>query len=267
MSLETRLNDSLKDILKTSGYMFEIVNNNKKQSNIITGDNNQLISQPIVHQLAKNLAKFNEILDDTVSKCNDVHWMVEETMSRKQQEAELRMKEQMEKQRLQEEARRQQEARQQEARQQEAREQEARRQAEEKRKWQKQQQKSEKERLEKERIENERLEKERGEQERKAREAREAEASLAEFNQPFDFDLSNPGGLGIPNPTDILSTINYPDQPPDGLMNDILENDDLLLGGLNMELMDQGLDSTAPGGQMTLDDGFDVDNFLNQFDS
>lgn len=275
MSLEARLNDSLNDILKTSGYIFEIINNNKKQLNLITGTNNQLISQPIVQQLARNLAKFDEILDETVSKFNDVKWCVEETVGRQQREAELKIKEQLEQQRREEEAKRQEEQRREEEGQRQREEEERRKRLEQERI---QKEKLEKERLEKQRLEKEkqererreweRQEKEREEKERKEREVREAEASLANFNQPFDFDL---GGLegGIPNPTDILSTINYQQNLGDlndsnNMMNDLLQNDDSLLGGLNLDQLDSGFDGNNQAN--LLDDGFDVDNFLNQFD-
>jgi len=45
-------------------------------------------------------------------------------------------------------------------------------------------------------------------------------------------------------------------------MNNILGNDELLLGGLNMDFLDPGLDQPQ---QDANDDDFDVDSFLNQF--
>lgn len=258
MSLETRLNDSLNDVLKTLGFIFEIINNNKKQLNLITGTNNQLILQLIVQQLSRLLQKFDEILDDTVSKYNDVLWCINDAIARKQQEAELKIKLERERQRAEEEAKRQEEAR---------RLQEEKRKRDEQERLARLQQEKEQERLQKERAERERQERElaekrRQETEKHEREAREAEALLADFNQPFTFDM------GAPNPTDILLLINYPSQggpkEDSAMMNDLLQNDELLLGGLDMDLMDVPFDG---GGDQLLDDGFDVDNFLNQLDS
>ncbi|ODV79564.1 uncharacterized protein CANTADRAFT_41829, partial [Suhomyces tanzawaensis NRRL Y-17324] len=97
-NLQAKLDNSLNDILKTSGYIFEIINNNKKQSNLITGSNNQLITPTITSQLASNISKFDEILDDTLSKFNDARWCIEMMLENKQRQEELKLKEELEKQ-------------------------------------------------------------------------------------------------------------------------------------------------------------------------
>lgn len=105
-NLQTRLDASLNEILKTSGYIFEIINNNKKQSNLITGPNNQLIQPFVIQQLNNQIGKFDEILDETVSKFNDAKWCVATMVENKQKQEELKLKEEMERQKREAEAKR-----------------------------------------------------------------------------------------------------------------------------------------------------------------
>ncbi|RLV89765.1 hypothetical protein JA1_005019 [Spathaspora sp. JA1] len=87
---------SLNDILKTSGYIFEILNNNKKQSNLLTGPNNQLITPQIITQLSNQMVKFDDILDETITKFNDARWCVDQMVENKQRQEEMKIKEEME---------------------------------------------------------------------------------------------------------------------------------------------------------------------------
>ncbi|KAK6461323.1 hypothetical protein DFJ63DRAFT_315124 [Scheffersomyces coipomensis] len=103
MNLQTKLNNSLNDVLKTSGYIFEIIGNNKKQSNLITGTNNQLISPAITAQLSNSITKFDEILDETLSKFNDARWCIDQILENKQRQEELKLKEELERKRKEEE--------------------------------------------------------------------------------------------------------------------------------------------------------------------
>lgn len=270
MNLEARLTGTLNDVLRTSGYIFEIINNNKRQSNLITGPNNQLIPPPITAQLAASIAQFDLILDDTVSKFNDARWCVEQIVENKQKQEELRLQEEIErKKRLEEQKRREEE----EARRKE--EEEAKRKEEEERKKkeaQEQEEKArqEKERLEKERQENERKERERQEREEQERQEKERRDNLGVMDPGFDFDMDlDKNAPGIPNPSDILSSISY--KGPGGDKADNKNEIDLGLNSilgegqgfddLNMDLLGQDFDGSA----MNQDEDFDVDNFLNQF--
>lgn len=322
MNLETKLNDSLHDILKSAGYIFEIINNNKKQSNIITGTNNQLITPAITSQLSNSLSRFDDLLDETVSKFNDAKWCIEQILENKQKQEELKLKEEMERQkRKEEEERRKKE------------EEERRRKEEEDRKLKEDEEKKRKEQEEKAKVqaavEAARVQKEKEEQEKKQQEeAKQAEFqkqqeeeaakfqsssnNMNDFISPgFDFNMNDltgdKGGLDIPNPSDILSSINYEgfggDTKPaaessnnakdnknnndnandnnddnnfnnNGLdndldldMNNLLGNDELILDGLNMSLLDQGYggDSNSNNNVNMEEEEFDVDNFLNQF--
>ena len=73
-NLQTRLHNSLDEILKSSGYIFEIIDQNRKQSNVITSPNNELIQQSITQLLNGEIQNFHAILDQTVSKLNDAEW-------------------------------------------------------------------------------------------------------------------------------------------------------------------------------------------------
>lgn len=320
MNLETKLNESLHDVLKSAGYIFEIINNNKKQSNTITGSNNQLITPIITAQLSNSLSQFDDLLDETVSKFNDAKWCVEQILENKQKQEELKLKEGIERQkRKEEEEKRKKE------------EEEQRRKEEEDRKHKEEEEKKRKEQEEEQRVkEAERLKNEKQEQEKKQQmEAKQAELrkqqeeeaaklqsnsnDINDFISPgFDFNMGDltgdkSGGLDIPNPADILSSINYEgfggdtksnnestnstaktqnsnnnnandnnddknfntnglDNDLDLDMNNLLGNDELLLDGLNMSLLDQGYggDNAADNG-VNMEEEFDVDNFLNQF--
>ncbi|KAL1573056.1 Mediator of RNA polymerase II transcription subunit 2 [Candida albicans] len=73
-NLQTRLHNSLDEILKSSGYIFEIIDQNRKQSNVITSPNNELIQKSITQSLNSEIQNFHAILDQTVSKLNDAEW-------------------------------------------------------------------------------------------------------------------------------------------------------------------------------------------------
>ncbi|KAI5957362.1 hypothetical protein KGF54_000290 [Candida jiufengensis] len=105
-NLQTKLDNSLNDILKTSGFIFEIINNNKKQSSLITGPNNQLIQPTIIQQLTNHINKFDEILDETIFKFGDAKWCIDTMIENKQKQEELKIKEELEKQKREAEAKR-----------------------------------------------------------------------------------------------------------------------------------------------------------------
>ena len=73
-NLQTRLHNSLDEILKSSGYIFEIIDQNRKQSNVITSPNNELIQKSVTQLLNSEIQNFHAILDQTVSKLNDAEW-------------------------------------------------------------------------------------------------------------------------------------------------------------------------------------------------
>ncbi|EGW33686.1 uncharacterized protein SPAPADRAFT_147604, partial [Spathaspora passalidarum NRRL Y-27907] len=95
-NLQTKLDASLNDILKTSGYIFEVLNNNKKQSNLLTGPNNQLITPQIIAQLSHQMLKFDDILDETITKFNDARWCIDQMVENKQRQEEMKIREEQE---------------------------------------------------------------------------------------------------------------------------------------------------------------------------
>lgn len=299
MNLEEKLNDTLNEILKTSGYVFEIISSNKRQSNIITGTNNQLISPAIISQLSNSIARFDDILDDTTSKFNDAKWCIESILeTRQKEELKIRMEEEKQKKiREQEEKKRQDEELARKRREQE----------EERNRIERE--KDEKMKEEAMKREKELEEKRKAEQERELERQREQKAAgagvdpISNFMSPsFDFNLDDNVSAGgaqskdahIPNPTDILSSIKYDSFPMNDKdidfnqlgasgdandlvanrdnsngneleMNNILENDELILDGLNMSLFEQGADGQNNAGGNGVEEEFDVENFLNQF--
>lgn len=265
MNLEARLNGTLNDVLRTSGYIFEIINNNKRQSNLVTGPNNQLIPPPITAQLAASIAQFDLILDDTVSKFNDARWCVEQIVENKQKQEELRLQEEVErKKRLEEQKRREEEERQRKE------QEEVKRREEEERKKKEAQEQEEKARQERERLEKERqAEQERQEREEQERQEKERRDNLGVMDPGFDSDMDlDKGAPGIPNPSDILSSISYNGpggDKADGKDNDLGLNSILGEGqdfdDLNMDLLGQDFGGSGMGQE----EDFDVDNFLNQF--
>lgn len=250
MNLEARLTETLDDVLRSSGYIFEIINNNKRQSNLITGPNNQLIPPQITSQLASSIAKFDLILDDTVSKFNDARWCIEQMVESKQKQEELRHQEELERQKKAEAERKRKE------------EEEAtlRRKEQEKREVEEKAKREEEERVQRE----------------KEKESQKEQPQLDDVMDPgFDFDMDLEKGLDIPNPSDILSSISYRDGAPEEKaepkpnnaddmdldMNNVLGGEQSLLDDLNMDLLGQDFDSGLGGAE----EEFDVDNFLNQF--
>lgn len=264
MNLENRLTDTLNDVLRSSGYIFEIINNNKKQSNLITGPNNQLIPPPVVSQLAASIAQFDLILDETVSKFNDARWCIEQMVENKQKEEELRVQEELERQKKAEADRKRKEEEEAALK----RKEEEKKAAEDKAK---REQEERSQRAAKEKEEKERREAE----ERKQKEEPQLDDLMG---SGFDFDMELEKGLDIPNPSDILSSISYKEGAPEekagdgktGLqkvedidmdMNTVLGGEQSLLEDLNMDLLGQDFNSGLGGGE----EEFDVDNFLNQF--
>lgn len=117
MNLETKLNNSLDNILRSSGYVFEIINRNKKNSNLIIGPNNQLINSKIVDHLSSSLKNFDDILDETIGKFNDAKWCIEQIVENKLRQEEMKLKEESDRKLREEQERvRKEEERKQEAR-------------------------------------------------------------------------------------------------------------------------------------------------------
>lgn len=257
MNLEDRLRQSLNDVLCSSGYIFEIIGNNKKQSNLLTGTNSLLITPAVTNSLARSLAKFDEVLDDTISKFNDTRWCVEQIVANKQRQKELRAKEE-EKRRLDEEKKR-----------------------EEERKQEAERAKEELQRQKETSSQREKAEKESGNSSSWPSGGKSTGASQG-VTPVFDFDFNElpegsndtksnkPGdmdgmaeSMDIPDPADILLAIPYDGLKENNMdldLNNILGTDELL-AGLDMALLDPG-DQAQPDGN---DDDFDVDSFLNQF--
>ncbi|KAK6198491.1 mediator complex subunit 2-domain-containing protein [Scheffersomyces amazonensis] len=342
MNLQTKLNNSLNDVLKTSGYIFEIIGNNKKQSNLITGTNNQLISPAITAQLANSISKFDDILDETISKFNDARWCIDQIIENKQKQEELKLKEELERrkreeerQRLEEEERRIQEAKKKEeeaaaklkAEKEAAEKQKAAEAAELKRKMEEQIKKAKEEEAQRKKLEEEN--KKREEQSNQdfgdlmstndfdflgdinMNSGKDLLSSMGFSNDPpltsvggnngnndFNMDLGDLTGvaLGV-EPSNSGSNINT-NAPPSGIlddnvgsinggsgnsnnrngegdlegvsgdldlnMNNLLENDESILDGLNMSILEQGYDNNNAGA-LPNDEDFDVDNFLDQF--
>lgn len=287
--------------------MFEIINKNKRQSNLVTGSNNQLIPPVVTAQLGNSIGKFDDILDDTVSKFNDAKWCVGQMLESRQKQAEMKLKEE-ERKKEEEEWRKLEEKKLQEA------EEERKRVEEDK----KREQAKKKEDEEKRKQEEERRKEEEKQRQEREKSNDNNQDLFNDFISPgFDFNInevmdktvannnnnnnngdSNNNGNDIPNPADILSSIDYPDLnfgPIDGNNNDnndngtntnnngdqmndggdsknsndldldinnVLGNNDLILDGLNMSLLDQ---EDELNNQTNNNDDFDVDNFLNQF--
>ena len=215
-NLQTRLHNSLDEILKSSGYIFEVIDQNRKQSNVITSPNNELIQKSITQLLNGEIQNFHAILDQTVSKLNDAEWCLGVMVEKKKKLDELKVKE--------EAARK--------------KEEEAKKKAEEAKKAE--------------------------ESAKKAEEAKKAETAPQKFDNFDDFigfDIND-----NTNDEDMLSNMDYEDLKLDDKvpattdnnldMNNILENDELILDGLNMTLLDNG---------DHVNEEFDVDSFLNQF--
>ena len=92
-NLQTRLHNSLDEILKSSGYIFEIIDQNRKQSNVITSPNNELIQKSITQLLNGEIQNFHAILDQTVSKLDDAEWCLGVMVEKKKKLDELKVKE------------------------------------------------------------------------------------------------------------------------------------------------------------------------------
>lgn len=260
MNLEQRLNDSLNDILRASGYIYEILNANKRQSNLVTGPNNQIISPGITTQLSKCLSNFNLILDETVSKFNDAPWCIEQIVQNKRRQEEQKIQEELERQRKVELDRKQKE---------ELEEMQRKTKAEEERKA----------REEAERAASSRAKEERERNERELQQNQQAGANLNDMDNfpdlAFDLDMDMAKELDIPNPSDILLSISYTggnnlsgfagdnsnadDKNMDLDMNTMIGGD---LDDLGMDLLNQDYEAGLGGAG---DEEFDVDNFLNQF--
>ncbi|KHC89778.1 hypothetical protein I503_00604 [Candida albicans SC5314] len=224
-NLQTRLHNSLDEILKSSGYIFEIIDQNRKQSNVITSPNNELIQKSITQSLNGEIQNFHAILDQTVSKLNDAEWCLGVMVEKKKKHDELKVKEEAARKKREEEAKKKEE----EAKKAE----EAKKKAEEAKKA----------------------------EEKARKKAETAPQKFDNFDDFIGFDINN-----NTNDEDMLSNMDYEDLKLDDKvpattdnnsdMNNILENDESILDGLNMTLLDNG---------DHVNEEFDVDSFLNQF--
>lgn len=291
MNLEQKLNGSLNEVLKTSGYIFEFINNRKIQSNAITTSNNQLIPPNIVAQVNNSLNHFDDILDDAVSKLNDSKWCVENMLEDKQKQEAIKIKKEEERKAI-EEKQRMAEAEAERIRDAEAN---ARNQEQQRR------EKIEQERREREQREQEMRRKEQEKQDQERARQQEQQQQQQQQQQVTNADFGNPDGLDnflspdfnlgldnissvdkideqIPNPTDILS-LKYGNEPSyDAVTGDrgdfnndgsnLYGKDDMLFDGLNMPFLreDFGDGNTAAGNTGQEEEEFDIDNFLDQFE-
>lgn len=265
MNLEERLTNTFNEVLRTSGYIFEIINNNKRQSNLITGPNNQLISASVTNHLAQSIAQFDLILDETVSRSNDARWCVEQIVENRQKQEELKAQEERKKKEEEETA--------------------ARKKKEEGNRLLDQNRAKELEKDARETETEENVEKERnGKKQRdgsinSANGSSETQNHSASNNNPsimdsaFELDMDLGKDQDLLNPSDILSTINYKGAPSNADENklggrldnmeldfeDMLNNGQSVLENLDVDLLDQDLDM-GDG----MEEEFDVDTFLNQ---
>ncbi|EEQ47201.1 hypothetical protein CAWG_05764 [Candida albicans WO-1] len=92
-NLQTRLHNSLDEILKSSGYILRVIDQNRKQSNVIRSPNNELIQKSITQSLNGEIQNFHAILDQTVSKLNDAEWCLGVMVEKKKKLDELKVKE------------------------------------------------------------------------------------------------------------------------------------------------------------------------------
>ncbi|KAF6063124.1 Mediator complex subunit 2 family protein [Candida albicans] len=224
-NLQTRLHNSLDEILKSSGYIFEVIDQNRKQSNVITSPNNELIQKSITQSLNGEIQNFHAILDQTVSKLNDAEWCLGVMVEKKKKHDELKVKEEAARKKREEEAKKKEE----EAKKAE----EAKKKAEEAKKA----------------------------EEEARKKAETPPQKFDNFDDFIGFDINN-----NTNDEDMLSNMDYEDLKLDDKvpattdnnldMNNILENDESILDGLNMTLLDNG---------DHVNEEFDVDSFLNQF--
>ena len=109
-NLQTRLHNSLDEILKSSGYIFEVIDQNRKQSNVITSPNNELIQKSITQLLNGEIQNFHAILDQTVSKLDDAEWCLGVMVEKKKKLDELKVKEEAARKKREEEAKKAEEA-------------------------------------------------------------------------------------------------------------------------------------------------------------
>lgn len=283
MNLEERLNTTFNDVLRSSGYIFEIINNNKRQSNLITGPNNQLITGAVANQLAQSIAQFDQILDETVSKFNDARWCVEQIVDNRQKQEELKAQEELERQKKELERKRKEEEEaarlkkeQEEKLVEENRLKELERDAKEKERREKEQQAKAKDELSQNDIKSESnshpTTSAGNNSSMGVSTGMSAKTEPSLMDNAFDLDLDLGKDQDLLNPSDILSTISYKDgnNGEGNKLDSSLDNMDLdfdavlnggepMMDGLNMDLLDQDFDM---GGGM--EEEFDVDNFLNQ---
>ncbi|KAI5963945.1 hypothetical protein CANMA_003542 [Candida margitis] len=299
-NLQTKLETSLNEVLKTAGFVFEVINNNKKQSALITGPNNQLIQPTIIKQLTNHINEFDSILDETIFKFNDAKWCIDTMIENKQKQEELKIKEELERQKREAEAKRLKEEMEakkkaeEEAAAKAKLEAEARSKAESEAKAQAEKEAAEMERQRKQELEKkereEAEERQRKEAEEKARQEQQHQQSsnqvpdqFENFDDLMDFDMNDLGQDergNIDDQNDFLSSMNYDslnlNMPLDGANKvDNSVFDDFNIDGLDTGKQDQqntATDNTAKDAQgdkvesaqnKPLENGDDMDLDMN----
>lgn len=320
MNLQVKLEQSLNDVLRTAGYMYEVMNSNKRLTNLVSGPNTQPINPAIAAQLSSCLYRFDDVLDETIGKFNDARWCVEQMLESKQRQEEskqqeLKREEERTKQlQKEEEARKLQSQQQEKFREEQARQNRETQEAESKRALEmeterQQQQQQQRQQQPAQNVPHQDSPKKTSPEQWSqsspqdqlqhiykhaqmqnhssdtnaappAGHNRQADSySSPSFNFGMNFEPQNDAML---DPSNIISSLPYdesvvPDMVPaeagqavptqgqdvDLDMDNLLGNDELILDGLNMAMLDQGYDMN--NNTTAIDADFDVDSFLNQY--
>lgn len=261
-NLQTKLENSLYEVLKTAGFIFEVINNNKKQSALITGPNNQLIQPTIIKQLTNHINEFDSILDETIFKFNDAKWCIDTMIENKQRQEEMKIKEELERQKREAEAKRLKEEMEAKKRAEEEAaakaklEAEARSKAEAEARAQAEKEAIEIERQRKEELEKrEKEEREKREAEEKARKeeqlqreqlqsANQALEHFENFDDLMDFNMDDLGQnddrANIDDQNDFLSSMNYDNLNMNIPLEDTNKVDNSVFDDFNIEDLDTG---------------------------
>ncbi|KAI5961949.1 hypothetical protein KGF57_001577 [Candida theae] len=261
-NLQTKLENSLNEVLKTAGFIFEVINNNKKQSALITGPNNQLIQPTIIKQLTNHINEFDSILDETVFKFNDAKWCIDTMIENKQKQEEMKIKEELERQKREAEAKRLKEEKEAkkkaeeeaaakaklEAEARSKAEAEAKAQAEkeaievERQRQEEQDKKEREEAVERERKETE--ERSRQEQQQKLQPQNQTQKQFDNFDDLMDFNMDDLGqdndNAAINDQNDFLASMNYDNMNMDMALEDTNKADNGVFDDFNIDDLDTG---------------------------
>lgn len=261
-NLQTKLENSLNEVLKTAGFIFEVINSNKKQSTLITGPNNQLIQPTIIKQLTNHINEFDSILDETIFKFNDAKWCIDTMIENKQKQEEMKIKEELERQKREAEAKRLKEEMEAKKRAEEEAaakaklEAEARSKAEAEAKAQAEKEAVEIERQRKEELEKkereEAVERERKEAEEKTRQEQQQQLQslnqaleqFQNFDDLMDFNMDDLGQsddrANMDDQNDFLSSMNYDNLNMNMPLEDTSKVDNSVFDDFNIDDLDTG---------------------------